>query len=250
MKRHGIKIIVTLAFLALLIGIIPYQASAEAKDLPRILFQEKFNGRFLNSSIWDIYPNNGSIILDRGVLTLNTNDQHRFPFIELRSNPFPEGKEFTLSWRMRYISQGYYYEDGLAFGFAPQSNDNYCDVRSGSYSPLATCTALGGIMGHFVDLYSGGYIFNPVNATSQDDTYWHTYTINCVPFVADNDLKCTMSVDGLLITNWSSGFSPTVIETPRITNLWFGLPGIAGSYPSNFSPFQLDYIKITTPSSH
>lgn len=66
-----------------------------------LYFEEEFNKSVLGSEKWEIYQNEGEILLEEGKLKLSSSGSS-FPYIVSKSEMFPAIKDFIVSIKFNY----------------------------------------------------------------------------------------------------------------------------------------------------
>lgn len=180
------------------------------------LFDDEFNGKSINKSVWDVQTNGGTVKVSDGKLTLSSDGTTRFPFIQPIKSPVPDENtqdKYAIEIRMKYndttTPAGFIFQ-------AVQPDPNY----------------LGNL---FSDVHGGVWNFGPLFNTGGDhvigprpDGNYHIYK-----FSYQSVAYYHIFMDGNLLKQGRGGPSPY---------FWLGSPSPILSKGS----ISIDYIRLTT----
>lgn len=207
-----------------------------SKTAAAYFFSEEFNETSLDTSVWQIHQNAGSITPDGNTYTFSSN-KNSFPYIYSKNSIFPENQDSEVTIKFQYIST------------APWGNGI---VVADDKLPANTQrpTAEHGTLGIWQDSISKLHVdsnicpeSNPSCGTTGLAVYIDTTTntqIHEFKFSYKNK-KYYVFIDNNSIPVFVS--APTD-RTPKY--LWFGNP-LQTDHNDLWTSFKIDYIRINTP---
>lgn len=213
----------------------PYSIATKA-----FAFNEEFDSSPLDSSIWQIYENEGTVTIDSGVIRLSADYTHTFPYIHTKENPIPIIGDFSVKFRIKYnLVNGW--GDGVVLATKIPSNGTADTPISDPlfsqqyFLEVWQDTNLGFIFAYSGDCYNTSCSLDDILVFQKNeiDTNYHIIEFKY------SDARYSILLDNVNIFT----SNPTTV---RPTALWFGNHTTQGS-GYTWSEFELDYIRISSP---
>lgn len=192
-----------------------------------IIFDDEFKGNKINTQIWNMYPNGGSITISGGKVTLAGGiNPGRFPFLETKIAPVPPDSQkpqddiFTIETRINLHGPN----DNIGFIMGPYQDPNQpVNIYDSGFTYNGGVWAYGGI----------NDVYNTKKLTSTPlSPGYHTYRYSF------HGTDWFFYIDGVQVAAQHDNSRPAY--------LYFGNPNPTGTF-TNTTSMQVDYIKIFKP---